>query len=39
MVCKTIENYEKFLEFWNDADSDIPEVEETRKRLAGLNYF
>jgi tetratricopeptide (TPR) repeat protein len=33
---KAIENYEKFLELWKDADPGIPEVEEAKKRLAGL---
>jgi len=33
---KAIENYEKFLEFWKDADPGITEVEDAKKRLAGL---
>jgi tetratricopeptide (TPR) repeat protein len=33
---KAIENYEKFLEMWKDADADVSEVENARERLTGL---
>ncbi|NIN92857.1 tetratricopeptide repeat protein [bacterium] len=35
-TAEALENYEKFLTLWKDADPSIAEVEDARKRLAGL---
>ncbi|MGD9346109.1 MAG: protein kinase [Candidatus Aminicenantes bacterium] len=35
-TAKAIENYEKFLDLWKEADPEIAEVEDAKKRLAAI---
>jgi hypothetical protein len=35
-TANAIEHYEKFLEFWKDADPGLPEVDDARTRLSKM---
>ena len=35
-MAKATEHYQKLLDLWKDADLSIAEVEDVKKRLAGL---
>jgi tetratricopeptide (TPR) repeat protein len=35
-TAEAIEHYEKFLNLWQDANPSLPEVDDAKKRLAGL---
>jgi hypothetical protein len=36
MMSEAVAHYERFLSLWQDADSDLPEIIEAKKRLSRI---